>query len=462
MSASVTVGFSPASSGVVALPGSDASSGEDASGGNLFAALLDLIGAQLAPAVADATQNLPSVASDVVSLFGGATAGKTMLQDLGDALASAGASLASGQALDDAQEKQLREALDAVAAVLGGVPNVMARQPSTTSDKTSPSSSLSQLLAGIGGDLRSSAPEFADKLDAIAAQLKSKGATPDLLESIGLSDDVAADIAKLVEAFKAKGSATKPAEPAQLASPVLPAASDLTASSDASVTRTDGTAPTAGITDTAQAKPHANIRMQPVEAPAADDKPKSDAIADPPSAPDVAAEGQASQAASTSSVPQPARLAHAAYAAPVQQINIPQVAFEVFRQFQAGNTRFQIRLDPPELGRIDVKLDLDKHGTINARMVVERPETLDLMQRDQRALQQALNQAGLDTGKTNLEFSLRQSPFSHEQFAGQGQQGGSFGSAANATTAEEATESPVVTGTYYRGTAAAGGVNLFV
>src|SRR5690606_12209534 len=81
------------------------------------------------------------------------------------------------------------------------------------------------------------------------------------------------------------------------------------------------------------------------------------------------------------------------------------------RQFEAGNTRFQIRLDPAELGRIDVKLDVDKNGTVNARLFVERPETLDLMMRDQRSLQQALQQAGLDASRTNLEFSLRQNPF---------------------------------------------------
>ena len=56
-------------------------------------------------------------------------------------------------------------------------------------------------------------------------------------------------------------------------------------------------------------------------------------------------------------------------------------------------------------------------------MTVERPETLDLMQRDQRALQQALQQAGLDSSKTNLEFSLRQNPFSQQGGMGDGRGG---------------------------------------
>ena len=93
-------------------------------------------------------------------------------------------------------------------------------------------------------------------------------------------------------------------------------------------------------------------------------------------------------------------------------------------------------------------------------MVVERPETLDLMMRDQRALQQALQQAGLDTSKTNLEFSLRQNPFAGAdtgQGGGNGQPGfGPFGT----PVADESTE--LAAQTLYRGSASASGVNLFV
>src|SRR5690606_35054384 len=82
-----------------------------------------------------------------------------------------------------------------------------------------------------------------------------------------------------------------------------------------------------------------------------------------------------------------AKTVQAAYGAPVRQINIPQIAFEIVRQVEAGASRFHIRLDPPELGRVEVKLDVDASGNVNARMTVERAETLDLMQRDQRALE---------------------------------------------------------------------------
>lgn len=469
MSASVSVGFSPASSGTVALPGGDASTQGDAAGGNVFSMLLDLLGAGLAPAVADAAKDLPAVPAELSALFdtlGAAPAaapGKSLLQSLGDALVSAGDSLASGKTLDEAQDKRLREALDAVAAALGGLPAAIAQQPAPTATEPAPTSGspldpLSQLLSKLSGDLRSGAPELADRLDALAAQVKSKGATPALLESLGLSDDITADIAKLVEAFKSAHPASKPAADAPLAAPVLPAATDLTTKST-SAADADIAAPTPA---------HAAVRLEKADTAPASDKPAAARGDQPPaapdaakSAPDAATATQSTQSAPSAPVAQPARVAHAAYQSPLQQVNIPQVAFELVRQFQAGNSRFQIRLDPPELGRIDVKLDLDRHGTVNARMVVERPETLDLMQRDQRALQQALTQAGLDTGKTNLEFSLRQSPFAHDQgTGGQGQQGGSYG--ATAGTTDEASEAPTTVTTYYRGTASAGGVNLFV
>jgi flagellar hook-length control protein FliK len=154
------------------------------------------------------------------------------------------------------------------------------------------------------------------------------------------------------------------------------------------------------------------------------------------------------------------RVAHAAYQAPqaVQQINLPQIAFEIARHVQQGLSRFEIRLDPPELGRIDVKMDLDTGGALNARLTVERSETLDLLQRDQRQLERALQQAGVDTNKTSLEFSLKQNPFERPQ-------GGSHpawmaGSDDPALPAAAPEVPPPIQ--LYRATATAGGVNIFV
>jgi flagellar hook-length control protein FliK len=77
------------------------------------------------------------------------------------------------------------------------------------------------------------------------------------------------------------------------------------------------------------------------------------------------------------------------------------------RQGLAGKNRFEIRLDPPELGRIEVRLDVDRDGNVTSRLTVERVETLDLLRRDAAGLERALQDGGLKTTDNGLQFSLR-------------------------------------------------------
>ena len=89
------------------------------------------------------------------------------------------------------------------------------------------------------------------------------------------------------------------------------------------------------------------------------------------------------------------------------QLPANTIALQMARNLQKGTNRFDIRLDPPEMGRIDVRMEVRKDGHVVAHMTVDRPETLDLLQRDARALQQALNNAGLQADSDSLNFSLR-------------------------------------------------------
>lgn len=89
------------------------------------------------------------------------------------------------------------------------------------------------------------------------------------------------------------------------------------------------------------------------------------------------------------------------------QLPANAIALQLARNLQKGTNRFDIRLDPPEMGRIDVRMEVRKDGHVVAHMTVDRPETLDLLQRDARALQQALNNAGLQADSDSLNFSLR-------------------------------------------------------
>jgi len=78
---------------------------------------------------------------------------------------------------------------------------------------------------------------------------------------------------------------------------------------------------------------------------------------------------------------------------------------------QSGKNRFEIRLDPPELGRVDVRLDIDRHGQVTSRLVVERAETLELLRREVQQLERALEQAGLKMSDNALQFALRDHAF---------------------------------------------------
>jgi len=105
----------------------------------------------------------------------------------------------------------------------------------------------------------------------------------------------------------------------------------------------------------------------------------------------------------------------AAYATYEAAVPVAGLAVEIVARARDGQNRFEIRLDPPELGRIDVHLNVDRHGNVASRLVVERSETLDLLRRDAPALERALESAGLKTSGQGLEFSLRDQALGREQ-----------------------------------------------
>ena len=88
------------------------------------------------------------------------------------------------------------------------------------------------------------------------------------------------------------------------------------------------------------------------------------------------------------------------------------LAVEIATRASHGRNRFEIRLDPPELGRIEVRLDIDRSGQITSRLVVDRTETLDVLRRDAHQLERALQDAGLQTANNGLQFTLRDQGFS--------------------------------------------------
>jgi flagellar hook-length control protein FliK len=99
-------------------------------------------------------------------------------------------------------------------------------------------------------------------------------------------------------------------------------------------------------------------------------------------------------------------------------IPLAGLAVEIAGKAIAGKNRFEIRLDPPELGRIEVRLDVDRDGNVTSRLTVDRADTLDLLRRDASGLERALQDAGLKTADNGLQFSLRDQSTSQQQTNG--------------------------------------------
>ncbi|MCJ8324407.1 MAG: flagellar hook-length control protein FliK [Rhizobiales bacterium] len=100
-----------------------------------------------------------------------------------------------------------------------------------------------------------------------------------------------------------------------------------------------------------------------------------------------------------------------------QNLPVNGLAFQIGKQLNKGNSQFQIRLDPAELGRINVKLTVKQGGDVKVHLVAERNDVFELLQRDARALERALADAGLEGQNIDLEFSHAQGGFDGQDFA---------------------------------------------
>ncbi len=427
--------------------------------------------------------------------------------DFVEALSALKTSLDQGEPLDPDLLEQVETALSDLAEALGldiealAVPDDFAALLETTgADDTGLAGALTQLLAPLAQSLSTVQPAtdaeqavaaseagaqlkaLGDKLGALLAALTDGDVPAEKLAALGMSpgQPLDAKIEAALGRFAAgmtQQAASVPEEPA-LATPALklsePVLSGKSADTPDTLSMSGPATTSTEESDTSGQQRDSNgqssaergrERVQPANRDARSGNAPAMAPVDASNTPAPSADANA-QAANASRIDAAAnpRMIQAGYQTSQQQLNLPQIAFELARQVQDGNTRFQIRLDPPELGRIDVRLDINEAGQVNARLVVEKSETLDLMQRDQRGLERALQQAGLDGAKTNLEFSLKQNPFSGQQGQmGDGKDGnGPFGTSDDSGLAAEAGEEPPPTVNLYRGALSASGVNITV
>ncbi|HYI69784.1 MAG TPA: flagellar hook-length control protein FliK [Skermanella sp.] len=113
----------------------------------------------------------------------------------------------------------------------------------------------------------------------------------------------------------------------------------------------------------------------------------------------------------------------------VQHSAADQVSVQLGKAVPGKNDQMVINLKPVELGSVEVKLDFGADGRVQASIMAERPETLEMLQKDYRALERALNDAGLQTDPGSLSFNLKgqNQGGNQRQFAGYNQPGGGRG-----------------------------------
>ena len=84
-----------------------------------------------------------------------------------------------------------------------------------------------------------------------------------------------------------------------------------------------------------------------------------------------------------------------------------QVFVQLSKAVQNGQNKITVQLRPEELGRVEVKLDIAGDGKVKAMVMADKPETLDLLQKDSRFLERALQDAGLKTDNNSLSFNMQ-------------------------------------------------------
>jgi hypothetical protein len=76
------------------------------------------------------------------------------------------------------------------------------------------------------------------------------------------------------------------------------------------------------------------------------------------------------------------------------------------RQSQDGVQQLTVRLDPPELGHVQVRISRPPEAPAHVEITVEKAATLTLLLRDQPQLQHALDQAGVPAEGRSVTFHI--------------------------------------------------------
>lgn len=152
---------------------------------------------------------------------------------------------------------------------------------------------------------------------------------------------------------------------------------------------------------TQQAETPLNIGGQSAQAPL-------QAVADPNVSSTTSAPGASVQGVDATSSNSASQAASSNKAAAQSGAPAEQVSKQITAAVKDGVDRIKVQLNPAELGRVDIKMEIAGDGKIMAVIAAENQDTLDLLQQDSKLLEKALQDAGFDADGDSLNFSLNQ------------------------------------------------------
>ena len=124
-----------------------------------------------------------------------------------------------------------------------------------------------------------------------------------------------------------------------------------------------------------------------------------------------------------------------------------EMGVEIARRVTAGGHELTVRMNPADMGRIEVRMAFDNQGTLRASVAAERPAALDLLRRDSADLHRALSDAGVRADAQSFRFDTRagsgdqfgQRPGQHQHQ----QNGGRHGGAQRFYAGDAAADQPI-------------------
>jgi flagellar hook-length control protein FliK len=164
---------------------------------------------------------------------------------------------------------------------------------------------------------------------------------------------------------------------------------------------------------------------------------------------DAAAPAMPQPVQNTTSVETARAAAPAAPAEPVIETRTGQLGqslgVEIARKIELGEETLRIRLNPIELGRIEVTLNFDDKGSLQAIVRTESAQAMDLLRQDAPELARTLDQAGVRTDAQSFRFENRGGDTGGQQAQQQHQQNqrGRFAASDDAAGTAEPNYRPI-------------------